>query len=326
MNDILLKFNTESYSLYNSSDFIVENIENLSWAQNTLSTTSSPFLAGDTVQNNVGMPRDITITLKPTEDKGNYGGLVHKFARMQGKTVQLVWKNREMKSFTYDFNEAHIPANEYPPLVSDLMIEGVVNEFDTPRFENKVGVVFNIHCSNPYWQTLNPIYINTNTDPNHMTAACNYSEVKTGYQIFIPNFYIDNINEYYEFWINGSGTADEKANYDLRIYPKYIPASGDISGAMGIITMEKGNVSIRLAETNTEEGRKYAADITDKVSWKMFRDKKTAPSTYQRYETIEFPYFPVSTKNEPILLEAVFVDSLGTHHIGTQISYNPKFI
>ena len=124
-------------SLFDDEKFIVENVEGLRAGQIELATTDNPYRMGDIVQNKRLLPKDITVTLKPTADKGNYSKLFDTFARYLGNTVYLLWKNRETADGTFS-----------------MLLEGVMTECELPAFEDGTRVSFTIHCETPLWRSM----------------------------------------------------------------------------------------------------------------------------------------------------------------------------
>ena len=68
MKDI--RFN--SLKLTNNPHWVVEKITNYTKAEYELSLATNPYLDGDILQNKRMLPRDMEITLKPTDSKGDY--------------------------------------------------------------------------------------------------------------------------------------------------------------------------------------------------------------------------------------------------------------
>jgi len=137
MNDIILggtNTGTE-YNLFHNDDFEVSNIENLTWSEYELSTSTNPFKSGDTIQNQRGLARDISIELKPIKDKGNFSKILNDLMKFVGDDVYLQWLNQECDGIT-----------------SDWVIYGVMDSIEVPRFSNDVRATLNIHCSDPYWR------------------------------------------------------------------------------------------------------------------------------------------------------------------------------
>lgn len=320
MNDIILSFDTVSLSLFNSKDFIVDKIENLTWAQNELALTTNPYLAGDNIQMSRGLPRDITITLKPTEGKGDYGDIIHKISRGFNKECTLTWKNRKIPSYTYILGQAHTDANLIEPLTSDLVISGRMNELDSPRFDDGVRIVFNLHCSNPYWQTKNAQTISLPNTSGSVTVKkfCNYSAITTGFKVVIPLF---SLNE------EGSGNAPEYCNIDFLVggqwqlvnyYRIQLYATTNVS-ALGknlYLSFEEGNISIK--QGSTEE---TATNIADKVGWRVLR------STNGFFDTQlnEIPRVPTSEVDEELRAKISYVGEV-TPPADNVITYYPKFL
>lgn len=138
MNDIILggtNTGTE-YNLFRNDDFEVSNIDNLTWSEYELSTSTNPFESGDTIQNQRGLARDISIELKPIKDKGNFSKILNDLLKFVGDGVYLQWLNQECDGIT-----------------SDWVIYGVMDSIDVPRFSNDVRATLNIHCSDPYWRS-----------------------------------------------------------------------------------------------------------------------------------------------------------------------------
>lgn len=137
MNDIILggtNTGTE-YNLFRNDDFEVSNIDNLTWSEYELSTSTNPFTSGDKIQNQRGLARDISIELKPIKDKGNFSKILNDLMKFVGDDVYLQWLNQECDGIT-----------------SDWVIYGVMDSIDVPRFSNDVRATLNIHCSDPYWR------------------------------------------------------------------------------------------------------------------------------------------------------------------------------
>lgn len=317
MTDIILKWNNEQFSLFHSDDFVVQNIENLTWAQNDLSLTTNPYLAGDTVQNNVGGARDITVTLKPTKDKGDYNDLIHKLARIHGKEVSLVWKNRVIPSFFYYMGDEHTDEHLVAPLETDLTISGVVNEFESQRFDDGVIITFNVHCSNPYWTSTEAQ--GGGASGNEAGTINNYSEMPTGLKIEIPNFSFANNTDDYDISIFYGEAGDYEYQYDIEFYPLagYTNASSTVKF---FATFEKGKVSLKRG---TDEAS--ADDMSTKIGWKVLRAELSGTS-YTAVEVTEFPQMPLSVAQEQLTF---FVYHLGAS-AGTEttayLSHYPMFI
>lgn len=320
MNDIIIKWNNEQFSLFNSDDFVVQNIENLTWAQNELSLTTSSYLPGDTVQNNVGTARDITITLKPTKGKGDYNDIIHKLARMHGKEVTLVWKNRVIPSYFYDVYQEHTEENLIAPLETDLIITGIVNEFESQRFEDSVIITLNVHCSNPYWTTQEPISSTVVSSLDEGTFN-NYSELPTGIKIEIPDFQFSSTDpnvSYYQLFILNGENADFGTGYEIDFFP--LPGYSNASGTVNFwATFEKGKISLKRGTTEST-----ATNISAKVGWKVLKAEKISPGTYVGYEVTEFPCMPLSVTQDQLTF------SLNATNAGSStqvtISHYPMFI
>jgi len=315
MNDIILTFRGENCSLFHSDDFIVENIENLTWGQNELALTENPYLAGDTVQNNRGMARDITISLKPTKDKGEYGDIIHKFARMQGSEVTLTWKDRTIPSYTYFSFLPHTEENLVDPLVTDLTISGKVKEFETPRFENGVLVNFTVHCSDPYWKAeTQAIHLSRQTTPE-FAYFCNYSEVKTGLVIDVPDFSLPSNNDYINIDFN---VYDEANMFTIRLINL---TNGSVGGDFFRAVFEKGKVTLLLGDDEYS-----ATNASTEVGWKIFRQRRIGENAYQPYEVTEFPYFPFSESSEQVVLLVTQLLSGATIQPEATIKQTPCFL
>ena len=128
---------TKTIDLNDTSEFVVESVSNISWAESEIAASVNPFVAGDTLQNVHPMPRDIEFIIKPNSSKGNYDSLVNLFSKGVGRKIVLV-RDIDFSSFTVR-----------------TRIEGVMQNFDTPRFENNTRIAFTVHCSNPYWKSAN---------------------------------------------------------------------------------------------------------------------------------------------------------------------------
>lgn len=177
MNDIILRgvYDSIQINLFKSDDFIVSNIENLTWTQYDLATTDSPFLDGDKVQNIRGLARDITVELKPRKDKGDFTNILNPILKLAGQEVVLIWKNQICDGETADWK-----------------INGIIDSIDPPRFEKDVRLTFNIHCSNPYWHSAG---VTAQSDANGYVQLKGTAPTKVN--IYIPNGTIPSTNVEY---------------------------------------------------------------------------------------------------------------------------------
>ena len=214
MFNISLNWDGLNLPLFESDEFICEKIENLTWGDSELATSTNPFRAGDIVQNSRPMPRDIVITLKPTSDKGDYTSLLHKLSRMFNKSVRLIWLNRLVKSFTTEYGST----TQLPDITTTCEIDGIVNGLECPRFSDGVRIEINIHCGDPYWKA-------TQRSANLSGAElCLYSDVDPGFTMEINDFALTSTSAVYRLSISYD---DSKSSRTLFLKAITAPVNAD---------------------------------------------------------------------------------------------------
>lgn len=296
MNDIILTWGAFSVSLFHSDDFIVEKIENLTWGNSDLATTVNPYFAGDNLQNKRPMARDITITLKPTEDKGDYSDLLHKLGRLFNKEVTLTWKNRVIPSLV----------DNYPDLTTDLVISGVVNEFECPRFEKDVRITLNVHCSNPYWTSLASLTANILTPEVGTTPFVTYSDVDCEMEFDVPNLDFAMGVEWLEITFN-------KDNADWAIiYIQLANSAETINNAYNHFIFNKGKIKVLSGET-----AQTAVDVTSMFNWEFV-------SATDYNVLLGLPVMPAAASEVTVI--AVRHRGINTARKAMTFYWNPQFI
>lgn len=242
--------------LFGNDEFECEKIENLTWGEAELATSDNPFRAGDILHNSRPMPRDVTITLKPLKDKGDYTSLLHKLCRMYNKEVRLLWINRPIKAYT----TAYGSTEQLPDITATCELTGIVNGIECPRFSDGVRIEINVHCSNPYW-------IGPQRSASISGAElCLYSDVNPCFTIEINDFVLSNTSNTYRLSISFDDNKNGKT-----LFIKAIRAS--VSADKLIITFSNYGVTIV-----DDTGR----NLANKVRWTFSDD--------------EFPNIPIRTK------------------------------
>lgn len=118
-----------------NDDFVVSDIDGIRLGAAELAAQSSVYQIGDTIINTKIMPRDITVTLKPLKDKGDYTQIFDKFAKRLGKLCYLIWKDRVTADGIFT-----------------MSLEGTMTECDLPMFNKKNELSFTLHCARPLWR------------------------------------------------------------------------------------------------------------------------------------------------------------------------------
>lgn len=308
MKDIILKWGAFELSLFNSSIFKVENIENLTWGSSELATTVNPYLPGDNIQNSRPMPRDITITLVPLEDKGDYSDLIHQIARLYNKEVTLVWKNRVIPPLI----------SGYTSLTTDLQISGTLNEFETPRFgKESVKLVFNIHCSNPFWSAIQETEVSLSHTSLISAYFCNYSEIDAGFKLEFTSVQLSEESPYIRVDIEGTPIAFQF--YITSATPGVYPSDGYLC-----LTFEKGNVSLVAGSS-----KETAANAANRYKWSVYKGVRISLEE-QRYSYTPFngiPLIPTSTQRCYLLIIGNRIGaSLSRPYSTAKLTFTPKFI
>lgn len=311
MYNIILKWQTYEVSLFDNDEFIVENIENLTWANSELALTTNPYTAGDNIANARPMARDIGITIKPTSDKGDYSKLVHKLGRLFNKEVTLVWKDREIPA------NMTLEGEEMEPLITDVQLSGIVNEFEAPRFDDSVRIQMNIHCPNPFWETVNAEEYSV---PKSSTSVfCPYTEVDCGITIgFISDdTYGIHGTDYFVMRFDYQTPDDSIPPTEINIKRRYTD-SGIIGESNMYATFEKGKVEIY----EIYNGEKYNYD--KEFTFSFLRGVKTGenPTTWQMEEINELP--AMKNLSVPFFVSAWFEPNVG--RTNGVISWKPLFL
>lgn len=277
MYNIILKWQTYEVSLFDNDEFIVENIDNLTWANSELALTTNPYMAGDNIANARPMARDIGITIKPTSDKGDYSKLVHKLGILFNKEVTLVWKDRVIPSNTI------LEGEEMEALITDVQLSGIVNEFEAPRFDDSVRIQMNIHCPNPFWETVEAEDYGVGG-----AVFCSYTEVDCGLSIGFLNLN-DGIqdNGYFDMDFSYITPDESIPPTTIRIKKKYNESGGVIGINNLHATFEKGNVDIY----EIYNGNKMSLNDTFTFS---FMRGVWDDGSWQMEEVNEFPKMPSS--------------------------------
>ena len=109
--------------------FDLSYIEGLTKYAGNIASSTSALSDGDTVTNAQALPRDIVIDLSIKDGVDVEGALnAIKSVVKPKKKVILYWK--------------------------DKTIEGIASDMDAPRFSEKVVLQISLHCSNPWWQSV----------------------------------------------------------------------------------------------------------------------------------------------------------------------------
>ncbi len=109
--------------------FDLSYIEGLTKYAGNIASSTSALADGDTVTNAQALPRDIVIDLSIKDGVDVEGALnAIKSVVKPKKKVVLYWK--------------------------DKTIEGIASDMDAPRFSEKVVLQISLHCSNPWWQSV----------------------------------------------------------------------------------------------------------------------------------------------------------------------------
>lgn len=296
INKIVLKWDGVVFPLFDTAEYKCEKIENLTWGNSELSTSTNPSRAGDIVQNRRPMPRDIVITLKPTSDKGDYSNLIHKFARMFNKSVTLFWESRRIPSFIANVDD----------YTADFILNGVVNEFETPRFDDGVRIVLGVHCENPYWTATSSIV--KSSQQGQVLHTCLYSDVGVGFKLIIPNLEFTASTQ--QVTVNINSAQPNRALFTLYIRP--IWRGSTISGAFNSFEFKNGIVTILSGADEAS-----ATDATSKFQW--YFDKGGIE------KTTEFPSLPVTAGEIRIDFYKITADPLITNIPGS-VEWTPQLI
>lgn len=299
MNNIFLKWQTYEVSLFDNEEFIVENIENLTWANSELALTTNPYTAGDNIVNARPMARDIEITIKPTADKGDYSKLVHKLGRLFNKEVTLLWKDREIPA------NMTVEGEEMPPLITDVQISGIVNEFEAPRFNDSVKIRFNVHCSNPFWQTTEEQEGGASTSSTGI--YCPYSEVDCGFSItFLGEFAVQ---DYDNFYFRFDYENDTIPPWAIEITPR--PSGGVYSINSLKLTFTKNAIKMQSGS---------GVDVAKFFDFSLLRGEFEAPNIWNMKAVNEMPSIPVAA--EPFMPFAYF----SNNRVNASLTWTPLFL
>lgn len=307
MKDLILNFGDFSYSLFNSNDFIVKSIENLSFASANLALTTTPYADGDTVQNSVGNARDITLTLKPLKSIGNmdavfaFDRVIHTFARMYRRTVSLTWKDKETPSFRDDI-----------PLKRDWYIEGIISEIECSRFESDVELSINIHCSYPYWSIKNGLIARFPASGSVSNEFYIYTDAPAPLKVYFGEFNGGYGKYVVDFdYFNSGGFVLETQRLEV------ITADNSLIGELKL-DFTKNRLTAILTDADHNE-----TDVTSKISWAYSVTSMGMTSSQFSLPRI----YPVQ-KYVKAQIMGYYYDNQGTllGNTPVQLTYFPAFI
>lgn len=311
MKDLFIQCDTIEIPLFGSEDFVVDNIENLTWANTELSLATNPYRAGDIITNARGLARDVGITIKPLDKVGDFNNIVHKFARLVNQRIKLIWKNRSIPSLTLD--RGNVPPQYYDDLECDLVLFGAVNEFDVPRFSNDVRLSFNIHCENPYWETVEKYRVDT-VDGGLATPFCAYTEVKTGIEIEIPDLHLSSSETVRIEFESPRDVTGKDIKWYIAISP--LIQGTTINYAYNKFTFDNGKVTV-MSGADEASAVYTGALFKWAVYWAAYNPNT---ETYEYHKTNNFPALFPNT-------EQYYVRTVkNTTQIPSSISFKPRFI
>jgi hypothetical protein len=126
----------DALPLANNPLFVITNIDGMTEAGTSISSAVTGGIDGDTVNNIQATPRTIIIDLQPRS-----GVNVEDFKRAVTKVVKL----KQQGALLWQQNERSV------------IISGVVEGVEMPRFSKAVVMQITLHCEQPFWEDIDDV-------------------------------------------------------------------------------------------------------------------------------------------------------------------------
>lgn len=126
----------DALSLVNNPLFVVTNIDGMTAAGSSISAAVTGGIDGDTVNNMQATPRTIIIDFQPRS-----GVNVEEFKRAVLKVAKL----KQQSALVWEQNDRSV------------IISGLVESVEMPRFTNAVVMQVTLHCEQPFWEDIDDV-------------------------------------------------------------------------------------------------------------------------------------------------------------------------